>query len=112
MALTKADIVKEVLEDLVVLGVGETASNSDIAAVTVRFGPMVADLVRREICYDFDESAIPAEYFNHLVKILKNIAGPKFGAKDEREQRLEAELALKELSPNPRPRELKIDRAL
>jgi Tfp pilus assembly protein FimV len=113
MALTKAQLIQEVLEDLVATGAGQTATAEDTAAVERRFGPACEDLFRRNICDVFDEDDIPAEYFNHLVVIVRNVVAPKFGGADDEAQRLRAEEALRHISRQNQPRrKLKIDRAL
>ena len=113
MVLTKALLVQEVLEDLVATGAGQTASPEDAAAVERRFGSTCEDLFRRAICNVFDEEDIPAEYYNHLIVILRNVVAPKFGGTDDEAQRLRAEDALRHISrQGQRRNRLKVDRAL
>jgi hypothetical protein len=113
MPLTKADLIQEVLEDLVATGAGQTASAEDTAAVERRLGPTFEDLFRRNVCSVFDEDDIPAEYFNHLVVILQNVASPKFGGVHDPAQRLLAEDALRHITRQNRPRrKLRVDSAL
>lgn len=113
MALTKAALIQEVLEDLVATGAGQTASAEDTAAVERRLGPTFEDLFRRNICSVFDEDDIPAEYFNHLVVIARNVLAPKFGGVDDEAARIRAEDALRHITRQNQPRrKLRVDSAL
>lgn len=83
MAYTQADLVKAVLRDLQVLDATAAPSTEDSAAVTEILTGIVADLIARRIVPSLDTAAIADGRFPHLVRIVAERCGPRFGRPTE-----------------------------
>lgn len=86
MPKTRADLINGVLEDLRVIGDGETASAESTAAVDNRIDAVLSDLADRGICYIADAGdpgpsggSIEDSAFNYLVPLIANWCSSKFG---------------------------------
>jgi hypothetical protein len=79
LSYNQTQLISHVLEDLGVIGAGETAATEDSTAVSNRIAAVVADLSTRRIVTIADTNAIAAAVFPGLVRILAEDVAPKFG---------------------------------
>ena len=87
---TQADLVVAVLEDLMILEVGQSVTPEDSDTITRRLQPKVEELNARDICYIPDTDNIGDEYFLPLVRIMSAECAPAFGVSKSDREVLEA----------------------
>jgi hypothetical protein len=100
---TRADLVREVLQDLSVLdAVTDAPTAEDAAAVVNRIGPILAELASAEVCYiatpTSDDDGIEDAYFEPLVDYLVEKLAKKFGGERNLERMDDAKARLRKLS--------------
>jgi hypothetical protein len=98
MAYVQADLVREVLEELLKLQPGETVPDEDTTAVTTRIEATLAELAVRNVYYMADATEIPPEAFNPLVTYMAEVCAPKYGRARDRDAMRDAEDALRTLA--------------
>lgn len=76
---TKNDLIKETLQALGALGVGQAPSAEDRQDVDSRIQPMVQDLAARRVIYIPNTDEIDDAPFPYLVNLLAEHCAPKFG---------------------------------
>jgi hypothetical protein len=79
MAKTKDDLIKEALQSVGALGVGQSPSAEDRQDVETRIQPLIADLYARQVIYIANTDEIEDAIFPHLVVLLTEYCAPKFG---------------------------------
>jgi hypothetical protein len=115
---TQAQLIEAVLDELKVVGAGQTASAEDSAKVQTRIGPVLADLAAREIFYVGDVEAIEEAPFLYLAICVALRCANVFSVsaqelRDLSSLAIDAEDKLQRISAGPAARgTLKVDRAL
>lgn len=79
MSQTTANLVNRVLSDLNVVGLGQTASDEDFAAVAARVTTIAAELTARGVCYLPDVEAIDDALYEPLVELMTARIGASYG---------------------------------
>lgn len=98
MSYGQADLVREVLQELLKLEANETPAAEDTTAVNARVPSALAELAARNVIYIADASTIEDAQFNPLVTYLAAVCAPKFGVKADPVAKREAEATLRTLS--------------
>jgi hypothetical protein len=75
---TRPEIIDRVLKELVVLGVGQTASAEDVAAVEELIDDTIEELVGQEVIRLDDNDNFPSVIVNPLVRYLAEVAAPGY----------------------------------
>lgn len=94
MAYVQADLIREVLVELLELEAGESASTEDSTAVTNRLAGIVADLAARRITGTISLSAIAEAIFPDLVKVVAQRCADLFGRPSDEDKVAAAETRL------------------
>jgi len=102
---TQADLVVAILEDLMILEVGQSVAPEDSEAITRRLGPKVEELNAKDIIFIADTDAIDDAVFLPLVRIMSAECASAFGVgKTERDgligRAMDAENTLRDISSN------------
>jgi hypothetical protein len=79
MSKTRTELKTAALEDLLVIGTGETASAEDLAAVETYVDPMLAALNAEGIYFNADPNEVEDEAFIYLAGLLAQHCAPRFG---------------------------------
>lgn len=79
MARTKSDLVNQVLENLGVLAVGQTAEVENTSRVDARISGILSTLRAREVFYLGDADNIPDEAFEPLSNVVSWECRSMFG---------------------------------
>lgn len=79
MAKTRDDLIRRVLEKLMILSVGQPVSSEDRAQIDGAIDPLLSDLQAREVFYVADADAIDEAAYEHLATILALRIGDSFG---------------------------------
>lgn len=111
---TRAQLVAMALDDLLVVGAGQSAEDEDIEKVDSRFDGLMGELSSRGICTIADENEIPIEWTGPLSELLASECAKAFGKqkmpaeiRTETEDRLQVMVNRSDLD-----KKLKIDPAL
>lgn len=97
MAYTREQWVNGALQELGVVGAGQTASAEDAKAVDDRIPSVMDDLAIRSVWVVGDPDQIDAAAYNHLVLILAQAVARQFGMAPSEEIRLLSEARLRHL---------------
>lgn len=76
---TSAELIEQVLEDLGVLGEGQTASVEQTERVSNALQPIIDDMAGQEIYYLPDVNSIPAQAFKGVCAVVSWGCRTKFG---------------------------------
>jgi hypothetical protein len=79
MAKTQTQLVTETLQELNVLGAGQSPSSEDSNAVIDRIPGLYLSLAKRRVCEIPNHDELDETIFADLVIILAEIMAPKFG---------------------------------
>lgn len=79
MPRTLNELAVAALDQLQAVAAGQTPAAEDVALVTSRAGPLIADLVARRVIRDFDPAAIPDWAFADLIVTLTERIALAFG---------------------------------
>lgn len=89
---TQADLVVAILEDLMILEVGQSVAPEDSEAITRRLQPKVEELNAKEIAYIPDIDSIDDEYFLPLVRIMAYECAKAFGVSGAQREAMKADV--------------------
>lgn len=108
---TRAELVVMALEDLLVVGSGQSPEDEDVEKVDSRVDGLFDDLATREVVYIPNEDEIPAAFCETLSELLANACAPVFGkVKMTQQQREAVESRLKAIvATRPTYEVLKVD---
>lgn len=114
MSKTRAEIVALALDEMGVVGAGQTAEAEDADKVDALFDGLVAELAARGVYELDDESTIPDEATNSLKILLAIESASTFGMQPDYGKREDAENRLRVITQrvDPPSRYLKADTAL
>jgi hypothetical protein len=98
MTRTRDQLVNRALQELRVVGAGQSAAAEDTSFVNDEVEPLMADLASRAIYYWGEDNEVPDEAFSHLAVLLANSVAGAFGQSQSEEKRLLAERRLRNLN--------------
>jgi len=76
---TQTELIQATLEELLVIGNGETPTAEESDVVERRIVPLLDDLSLRGVVHVPDPDEIEAAVFRHLVPLLAQDCAPSFG---------------------------------
>lgn len=95
---SREELVNRALEELGVVGAGQTASAEDYAVIDAAVEPVMSDLATRDIWVWGDPDEYDEDAFEHLAVLLANAKARPFGKQPSEETRIMAERRLRQLS--------------
>jgi hypothetical protein len=96
---TREELVNRALEELGVVGAGQTAAAEDYAVVDDAVEPVMSDLATRDVWVWGDPDEYDEDAFEHLAVLLANAKARPFGKEPSEEIRIMAERRLRQLAP-------------
>lgn len=94
---TREQWILGALQELGVVGAGQSASAEDAKTVSDRIDSLIADLAIRSVWIVGSTDHIDAEAFNHLCILLAQVVAGQFGQQGDESVRLLAEARLRHL---------------
>lgn len=95
---SRQQLISRALEELGVVGAGQTASAEDTATIDEAIEPVMSDLATRNIYAWGDPDEYDEDAFEHLAVLLANAKSRPYGLVPSEETRLLAERRLRQLN--------------
>lgn len=95
---SRQQLILRALQELKVVGAGQSAAAEDAEVIDDEIEPVMADLAARDIWQWGDGDRIADEAFVHLARILANSRAGEFGMQSDENVRFAAEARLRQIS--------------